>query len=130
MAIQNPQFTNIDNKGKKSRLYGGGILLIITLLVVILTFNFTLNYWLRCIFLLPITASILSMIEGARGRCVYHAQLNQKVCAINHQTSVQKIIDVEESRSIRMLVRKEQLFGLTISITMTTLIVILGILIT
>ena len=130
MAIQNPQFTNIDNKGKKSRLYGGGILLIITLLVVILTFNFTLNYWLRCIFLLPITASILSMIEGARGRCIYHEQLNQKVCAINHQTSVQKIIDVEESRSIRMLVRKEQLFGLTISITMTMLIVILGILIT
>ncbi|GIT16176.1 MAG: hypothetical protein CM1200mP37_7570 [Chloroflexota bacterium] len=61
---------------------------------------------------------------------LYHAQLNQKVCAINHQTSVQKIIDVEESRSIRMLVRKEQLFGLTISITMTMLIVILGILIT
>ena len=70
------------------------------------------------------------MIEGARGRCVYHAQLNQKVCTINNQTSVQKIIDVDSSTSIRMLVRKEQLFGLTISITMTILIVFLGILIT
>ena len=130
MTSQNSQFANIDNKGGKYRLYGGAILLIITLLIIILTFNITLIYWWRCIFLIPITASICSIIEGKRGRCVYHAQLNQKVCTINNQTSVQKIIDIDESTSIRMLVRKEQLFGLTISITMTILIVFLGILIT
>jgi len=130
MTIKNPQFTNIDSKGKKNRLYIGVLLLIITLIVIVFTINFNLNYWWRCIFLIPLTTSLVSIIEGIRGRCVYHARLNQKVCTIPNNDKVEKIMDINESRAIRKLVQKEQLFGLTISITMAILIVFLGILIT